>query len=236
MAAEGPPGEAVVVVTRLVVRWAGELPSEEWLRRRVELMLRITAPALQAQTAHGIAWLLQAAPERLDLAAQLCAGLRLPGGVVRVIGADVKGPQLPDIHPGAQRFLTFRLDSDDAIDRRTVEQVLRASAAHPHGAPLFNLPAGYQLDWASGALYERVIRPDYQGPFLALRNQGRAAMLHTGGHHRRARRGRDVVEVPEARWLQTIHGGNILNRLASKRSALTEPRRAAALAEFRIRR
>lgn len=179
-----------------------EVPSEEWVASRVEILDRVTAAALRLVQV-PFTWVWRTAPERFDQVAEIAERI-YPSAVV--LGSE----QTSDaVAPDADSFLTVRLDSDDAL----LPQAMDAAAAMqlPPRA-LVNWIRGWQLGWPSGEVAPWHWPRRRQGPFLAVTHEDRDLMLDAGIPHGTARQGRTVVEVEDRSWLQTIHGRNQMNR------------------------
>jgi hypothetical protein len=208
---------APIVVTRLAVRHAGSHapPPEAWVRERVALLRRLGWPAMR-RAGHGIAWVLVVDAELRDLVADLIGPLDLPGGSIHLAEGVGFVPGTSDlrldepVHPTSDRFVTLRLDSDDALLPGSIDAVLAAADGAVDGT-LIDLPRGYQLDLERGELIEISYRRWRQGPFLALVHHDRSTMLDTGGEHTRARQGRAVLHVTTPAWIQGLHGANVSN-------------------------
>jgi hypothetical protein len=210
-----PP--APIVVTRLAIRSQGaaDPPTERWVRDRVALLRRLAWPALR-RAGSGVAWVLVVDPERRELATELLGDVDLPGGSVHVAEGVGFVPATADlhldapVHVGGDRFVTLRLDSDDALLPGSIDAVVAAATGAADGT-LIDLPRGYQLDLDRGDLIEVSYRRWRQGPFLALVHHGRSTMLDTGGEHTQAREGREVRRVDRPAWIQGVHGANVSN-------------------------
>jgi len=182
----------LVVVTRVAIRWADRVPSGRWVTDRAEMLRRITATTVLASDA---CWVWRTCPERLDQVTEIASTLH-PTPVV------VLEDQVTDdrVWPDASRFLTFRLDSDDAY----MPTALRPHSVAPGGVVSFDF--GYQLDWHAGTVAARKYP---SGPFLAVAHDRRERMLTTGGDHGKARHGRRIHHVTEPSWCQVVHGNNL---------------------------
>jgi hypothetical protein len=141
--------------------------------------------------------------------------IKAPNGGLHIV--TVKGmfdqpapSQLQPIHPGATEFLTFRLDSDDALLGDAVAKVLCMPATE---RTLFDFGRGYQFSQSTMKMTAVETSRSRQGPFLARVNHKRENMINVGGHHRSAREGRSVVSIVEPAWIQVVHGGNLVNEL-----------------------
>ena len=65
-------------------------------------------------------------------------------------------------------------------------------------------------------MWRRRFRESYQGPFYAVAHPTPKRMFDTGGDHRQARGSLPVVGIDGLSWLQTVHSGNIDNRIAGQ--------------------
>ena len=208
---------AVIVKTRFSLRWRGELPTREWLGQRLELLKKITLPSLEAQTMGQFDWAILTDPA---LEAEVCELFRevdTPGRTtivpVAATSPTVREEVSESLRRGRERFLIVRLDSDDALVPDALERIVCAAGDFGDEEGLVNLPSGVVLDWGTGRMWKREFRERYQGPFYALLHSNRQRVLFSGGDHRNAREGRRVAVVPGLSWLQTVHAGNIDNRL-----------------------
>lgn len=219
MTEKTPP--AVIVKTRFSMRWRAELPSRAWIDERFELLKRVTLPSLRAQTAPEFDWVVLTDPDWYELALSRFGELSLPGGVITVVPAradvGVTEPGLLEgVRRGRSRFVTTRLDSDDALAPACLQRIAEAASRFEDGVGLINLPSGAVLDWESGELWRRRFRDHYQGPFYAVMHPTPHRMFDTGGDHRRARGSLPVVALEGLSWLQVIHAGNIDNRIVGQ--------------------
>ncbi len=211
---------AVIVKTRFSLRWRGALPSREWLESRFEMLKRITLPSLQAQTLPEFDWAILTDPELERDVAGLFRDVATPGraSIVPVGSTEptVSEEATESLRRGRDRFLVVRLDSDDALAPDALERIVAASRTLGDDEGLINLPSGVVLDWETGRAWKRRFRERYQGPFYALTHSNRDRVLFSGGDHRQAREGRRIAVVPDVSWLQTVHPGNIDNRLPGR--------------------
>jgi Putative rhamnosyl transferase len=154
------PSVQHLVETQFSVRMGKKL-TREWLERRLELLRRITLPAIRAQSIETFTWLLlcdeATDAETLEqlreeegrtpnLRVELTSEDRSP---LAVIGNAVKADT--DV------VITTRLDSDDAITDRYLEAIQDyADSFHSSRHPrlLVNFPHGYRLDLERNLLYE----------------------------------------------------------------------------------
>ena len=199
---------AIVVVSRVfgVYMWRHKHAADpDWFERRMHLLQRITLPALsRVQT--PLVWVWRAHRTKMDLVAAHLEKLDLHGIDVRLVNQNAVTRR--DIWPGVDKFLTFRIDTDDAWLPSAIDDIVAKAYAD---RTLVDFPWGMTIDWYSGEMRHRKFS-SHQGPFLAV-TQDRDLMLDTGGHHRKAREGRSVKHVHAISWIQVVHGGNAENRL-----------------------
>jgi hypothetical protein len=198
---------AIVVVSRVfgVYLWQHRQAEDNgWFERRMHLMQRITVPALSRVQAPFV-WVWQAHATKMDLVAEQLEQLDLRGIDVRLVNQSEKTRR--DIWPDADKFITFRIDTDDAWLPGAIDGAAGRSFSD---RKLLNFRRGVALDWNSGEM--RHLNFSYQGPFLAV-TQDRDLMLDVGGAHREAQKGRTVEHVDAISWVQVVHGGNARNRL-----------------------
>jgi hypothetical protein len=199
---------AIVIVSRVfgVYMWRHRQADDpDWFRRRMDLLQRITLPALSRVQAPFV-WVWRAHRTKMDLVASHLEQLDLQGIDVRLVNQNTATQR--DIWPGVDKFLTFRVDTDDAWLPSAIDGVADRAFAD---RTLIDFPWGVTIDWNSGEMRHRRLSP-HQGPFLAV-TQDRDLMLDTGGHHRKAREGRYVEHIHAISWIQVVHGGNAENRL-----------------------
>jgi hypothetical protein len=198
---------AIVIVSRVfcVYLWQQRQAEHDgWFERRIHLLQRITLPAV-ARLQVPFVWVWQAHRTKMDLVADWMHRLDLHGIDVRLVNQNLKTHR--DIWRGVDKFITFRLDTDDAWLPSAIEGV----AGREFGdRTLIDFYRGVALDWNSGEMQHRTFSD--QGPFLAV-TQDRELMLDVGGQHRQAREGRTVQHIDGISWIQGVHGGNAVNRL-----------------------
>ncbi len=211
---------AVIVKTRFSLRWRGELPSREWIDERLELLRRVTLPSLRAQTLQDFDWVVLTDPDWEERVIEEFSRLAVPARTTVVPVAFDGRTSRPELREAVRRerrrFLVVRLDSDDALAPDALERMSEAARGLGEEGGLVNLPEGAVLDWASGAIWRRRFRPHYQGPFCALAHSDIDRLFDTGGEHRHAREGRKLVNLDGVAWLQTVHSGNIDNRIVGR--------------------
>lgn len=225
----------LVVTTRLGVQFQGRsLMGPDQVLERFRLLKQTSAPSLSALVDVKPSWLVQTAPEHLDLVREAFTEelpnlmSRLP---VHVVSREQDGATPAELTVELDlpsRFLCLRLDSDDHYLREPLMQALARFENRPVGT-LIDFPRGFLCDLDSG----RARRKSYsvQGPFFGVITTPDDPMA-ANGHHGRARLGRDCVEQLSRAWVQTVHGNNAFtvfggaDRRAELRSMLKQMRRA----------
>jgi hypothetical protein len=236
--AAGPNGYlGTVVITRFSVKWEGRLPDVNWIDARFDLLQRIAFPSLSRQQVDGLVWVVHTAGELKSYVESLFTQISLPRGDIVVTTPRGEAAAVSDFFPGIDRFLTARLDSDDAFTPSALPTAIeRCMALGNHEPVLFNFGSGYQLDWRTGRIYPLTYPASRQGPFLAVTNVGRDAMLDAGGPHWKARSGRQVIDLHGPQWIQVVHGDNVVNQIKNNRAPLPDAEAQAVLTASGVRR
>ena len=155
---------AMVIVSRVfgIYPWRHRHADDPaWFERRMHLLQRITLPAL-SRVQVPFVWVWQAHWTKMDLVAAHMAEIDLHGIDVRLV--DQRAKTHDEISPDAEKFLTFRIDTDDAW----LPSALDSAADETFDdQTLVNFPRGVTLDWASGEMRHRN-RSHTKGPSLRL--------------------------------------------------------------------
>ena len=213
--------EGVIIVTRIATAKGGIVPSSQWLEAREALLDRVTAACVRCISV-PVVWVWQVDAAHLE---------RVRAMACRVYpGALVCEEEPPDGDMPFRSCATVRLDSDDAIMPKSIDSLLGMDM--PSGT-LVDWPCGYQLNWSTGAIGEWASPPRKQGPFLAIFHE-RHHLFDIGGDHSEARCGRRHVVMRGRHWLQTVHGGNLLNHWRDE-AELPAEMRDAVLARAGVR-
>jgi hypothetical protein len=121
------------------------------------------------------------------------------------------------VDPGADTVITTRVDSDDGIAVTFVEVVRSyASIARelPAAAVLLSFPRGFQIEEASGRVFEQW-HP--RSAFLTMVERcaegRRLTTVYSAKHGLLPQQWPTHQDVSLVGWIQLIHGGNVLNRL-----------------------
>lgn len=201
-----------------------DFPSARWLTERSKILARVTVPAMERVTV-PFTWVWRVCDERREQAEKLRDKL-FPQAVV----LDDRCLTAPEVAPDADRFLTVRLDSDDALLPAALDEI--AGRNIPPGS-IVNWAAGWEWNLNTGEVAAKEWPRRVQGPFLGLTHEGRDEMLQAGVPHTYAREGRRVVTVGGRNWVQTLHGRNQLSRWQGREVCSAE-RARRVLAPFGI--
>lgn len=194
-----------VLTTRVGIWFGGRLAKEDWLARRLCLMQEVAIPAFE-QLESDWEWVWMTCKEREDQVREMA-----PGYVHIALQLDTPWGfwgTVDDI-PGNE-FLVARLDSDDAYLPTALDD-----AASKEWEP------NSWIDWFKGWRWD--VRPEFgerfaeaywpkrrTGHFLAVTQESRDLMLHSGGDHSQIlSTGRDRHMINQPSFLQIIHGENV---------------------------
>lgn len=187
-----------------------------WLRERVGLFERFCLPSVRAQTSQDFAWLVYFDPESPRWLREWIDE-RHPGAFRPVFRAEVpRDVLLADIaaafgHRGAGDLLTTNLDNDDSLARDFVARVQAAGRRGERTA----VYVGDGLIATPTRLYRRV---DPHNAFCSVREEGRDPVTcWSDWHNRLPDHMPTIVLRGDPGWLQTVHGGNVSNRVRGRR-------------------
>lgn len=190
-----------IVMTRFNVRFSDDSqpPNEDWLRHRLEIFERYTAPSMAAQTALPDEWLLfcdEASPSWLT------ARLAQIGTVRLVRGPFTSMTASEAVGAPCASLITTRLDNDDAIARNFLEMVRRAADQPGY----LNVIHGLQL--AGDRLY---LRSDPSNAFISRVEHRTSETVFSTPHDVIIERGRVHQIRATPSWLQIVHDQNLSN-------------------------
>jgi hypothetical protein len=228
----GAPGPEVslthLVLTRFSIRSSGvgyrNQWDDAWFDRRLELFERYCLPSMVAQTSKAFTWVVFCDPTTPEAVVE-----RLRGYSEHIVVAEcrrhasVRGKAPDDlmaldefVDPDSEVVITTRLDSDDALNRCSVEQIQRHATAFSRSGGDFLLhtfPLGCKLDAVDGRVYRTWYR---QNAFLSLFERagtdpkGVMQDNHVKLETRFSPLERDFSLLG---WLQVLHGSNVSNAL-----------------------
>jgi hypothetical protein len=160
------PNIGITVFTRFSLWHKGSIPTQEWIESRFALLKKITLPSLNQQSYEKFVWLIASSPQWYERTCALFDGINARQGIeIKVSTLPVPAHILSSIHVDATRFVTVRLDSDDALQRDAIFRISVQSVVVPDGY-LLNMPFGYKLDWNTRKVLCCKYHDTYQGPFF----------------------------------------------------------------------
>lgn len=204
----------VFCLTRFAERFSPEVPvlTPAVVRERLELLKRTAAAAVSNQTVPLDGWLLSVSSELGD------GLLQEIGKAVEGIGTIViqkKGQHSAKVFATELRrkkapYLTFRLDSDDAISIDFVQRLLEAQ-----------IPAGSAVSFSRGTIFDlnsrRAAKSSVRtNPFLAYRGTAGRNVFDLGQHglvEETLGRRFLSLETGQPMWCTFIHGSNVANKM-----------------------
>jgi hypothetical protein len=211
-----------ILLTRFNVYYEDRgLPSDEWLRERLNLFQQYTLPSVRSQTVPPDKWLIlshEASPQwfkdeiaRLLIDVPISSVIWMNEPWDETLVAAMVGEWVPS---DAAQLLTTLLDNDDAVARDFIA-IIRANC-HGQAWEFLNLIKGAQF--AGGKMYHR---SDPANPFISLLetlSDGPPRTAFIDWHNRLGRHGpvRQIYAHPT--WVQIVHGGNMQNAIHGLRA------------------
>jgi hypothetical protein len=206
-----------IVLTRFNVAGTvgGKAPDEDWLKDRLDLFKKFTAPSLARQSELSFGWFIF-----IDIDSPLW----MSEGIVEVAPGATLIPMSSWSKAGVigaiqnvrvdEMILTTRVDNDDAVGRRFVEQVQEGASRATVGQ-FINLTFGWQL--AAGRCYRTF---DLSNPFISrIERYDDFGTVFATGHHRAWKHPAGIRQIRcSPMWMQVIHSRNVSNQLTGIRS------------------
>jgi hypothetical protein len=198
------------------------------MQHRWELFETFTVPSIAAQTCADFDWVVlfhRDSPLWLhDRAQNVDVSCRLH------CSFDVLDPAFQDLDsglavlrdPSYDVILTLNLDSDDALHRTAVERLRTGYEADQMAHELLVFDTGYRYDRLSQRLEFSHTKAS---PFLAKINMPPFSRpLAVGGNHVHALQKHTWCDIShgDPLWAQVIHHSNVLNRISSTPSFLSQ--------------
>lgn len=225
------------LVTRFAAKVNFAVPSkhtdEKWLCERLELLQKFAIPSVAAQSSKDFTWLLLVsadAPEAPIGKLRHLIRKSFPDGRAEVVtmAGNARGASIfkHARASNAERILTTRFDSDDAVHVDFTKEI-REVCQDP-GRFFVQFSWGYSFDPRINSL-RLFFNPT--GPFVSLvePNNDEMTSVYCGNHVLLADKG-PVKTFSRERWMQVIHGGNHLN--THQGEVLSAHRRDKVLREF----
>lgn len=209
-----------VILTRFSVRFTADQPpaDEDWLAYRWGFFRDALASSLSRQTEKAFTWLVffdSSAPEWLrEEVAALSPGLFHPVWLDEPWGhAPLR--RAVDEHSSQDWLITTRIDSDDAVARRFVEDLQSRFAGQE--SMYVNFLHGLQVV-RTGELYRYWKPVNSFISYIERRDATPPRTVFQDFRHRQSNTIAPVLNVVgEPRWMQVVHGGNVANSVRGHR-------------------
>lgn len=208
------------VAHAVISRWNVKgMLDEEWLRHRMKLFRKYTAPSLASQTIKDFIWLLlcdPASPQWLyDEIEQTMGRQGLDFAIVDWYAKRGWFPAAREEMPeDASVYITTRIDNDDAIHKRHLELVRKEVRERASLTDfIISFPYGQHFHVESGQAKDR---SKLLNPFLTRverKPRDEIMMVMGKGHGRWPRESVVPVTWNEPMWLCVVHDRNALNRI-----------------------
>ena len=190
-----------------------------WLTRRFELFERVCLASVARQTQPDFHWLVfldEATPDvfRDRMAALASAHRFLTPVYCDRFADDTVLPEIQRHDPAERVRITTRLDNDDAIHPRLIEQVQRLARQHQQTQ---DLAQGFFISFPIGCCERQgdfYLQRYRYNPFTSFVSSPASERTVLGSDHRYiADTAPVVLHWCRPLWCQIIHGENVANRL-----------------------
>ena len=145
-----------VIRTRFSVKsdkWPGFVPDKTWLDFRSQMLKATSYQSLLRQTRKDFIWLIEASPETYDYVKNLVKDLELPNAQA-LLSSGGKGEGFAKLDqstqntiPDSESYMLMRLDSDDVLHPKTVDEFCRNASK---SNPIVGVNNGYKFNWRTG--------------------------------------------------------------------------------------
>ena len=190
-----------------------------WLTRRFELFERVCLASVARQTQPDFQWLVFLDEATPDAFRDRMAALATAHGFLKPVYCDqfADDTVLPEIRrhePAGKIRITTRLDNDDAIHPRLIEQVQQLARRHQQTQ---DLAQGFFISFPIGCCEREgdfYLQRYRYNPFTSFVSSPTAERTVLGSDHRYIADAAPVVfHWCRPLWCQIIHGENVANRL-----------------------
>ncbi|NCC33069.1 MAG: hypothetical protein EOM24_13805 [Chloroflexia bacterium] len=216
-----------LILTRFNVRigqWIQQPPDEAWLTHRFELFERFCLPSLEAQTCQHFRWLVLFDAETPEpFRAKIATYAAWPNFQPIYLQHFTLESLLVVLQPYVQTpyLITTRLDNDDALSRRFVEQLQRQFAFQAF--EFINFADGYTLDLQRRRLFMRNYTSNSFISLIERADNPRTVLCRN--HTFLSEIGPIKNLRTDPMWLQLVHQRNLGNEVAIwPRASMTQLR------------
>ncbi|MFB8894104.1 glycosyltransferase [Microbacterium plantarum] len=201
-----------LLLTRFYVRIksGAQLPSEQWLKERIDSFEHVCLPSVRAQTSLDFRWLLFIDAESPVWVTEYLASVIPPNAEVVVCEGVCDGSLISDAvsrRTHRSKVITSRVDSDDALHPAFIETV--ADRLREETGVFLNFPDGLQLSRGRLLSYSHP-----SNPFISLVEPTGPNLMtvFVDWHDRLGRHGPIVQQRGYRAWVQNCHGANVRNQ------------------------
>jgi len=179
----------------------------EHLEQRIELFRRYTMPSIYAQTCQKFEWLIIGQPD-FEIPGARCFFEGCPKPLPKTITAKYM-EYIESVSQDADLVLTTRLDNDDMLMPRYVQDVQMAAVYKP---PLHLFETrGYRYNLRNKRFYrDKLHHKELTSPFLTLTCSPKKLVTVYCGCHSTMWKKFNLTILPRRRWVQLIHTTNWL--------------------------
>lgn len=211
-----------ILLTRFSVRFTHDQPAPDdaWLQYRWAFFREALASSLSRQTERNFTWLVfcdENAPEWLrEEFAELSPGLFTPVWLDQPWSHSVIRDAVSAALTQDQYLITTRIDSDDAVSKRFIEEV--QSHFDDQDNLYINLLRGVQVE-RSGQLftYDQPANPFISFVERLVKDQPPRTVFQSFRHGESSLLGPTLNVVTAPRWMQVVHGTNLSNTIRGMR-------------------
>lgn len=193
------------VIVEDAVHYEG-LFTEEWFEFRLDLLSRFATPSLKAQSHKDFSWYLflsEEFPRSLDTKiVRATEGMGCP--IRQRRGESIGSAFRREVAPSSRGLFTVRMDSDDSLGPRFLEEILDTPVGQ-----IGAFPIGLGLDVQSGRSWAII---DSANAFMALNSSDQTTIYELGDHNLAYQRYPIHVKFRTPMWMQVTHGKNLANK------------------------
>lgn len=180
--------------------------TEEWFDFRLDLLSRFATPSLKAQSHKDFSWYLFLSdefPRSLDAKiVRATEGMGCP--IRQQRGESIGAAFRRVVAPSFRELLTVRMDSDDSLGPRFLEEILETPVGQ-----IGALPIGLGLDVQSGKSWAII---DSANAFMALNSYDQTTIYELGDHNLAYQLYPIHLKFRTPMWMQITHGRNLANK------------------------
>ncbi len=195
------------------------LTPDEWMKHRINLFLTFTLPSVMNQTNQNFTWIVLMDDMTPQVYRDILSRIKYPNLKLVYTSLGKTGPTkalLNNIEGGQYDLITTRLDNDDAIHKKAVNDIqtayLQNNSAQPNPWAI-GLPMGCTLDLASKKMY---ITEYPNNAYVSLVEDSQdAKSVWQCQHGEIPNKFNCGFIMPTPYWIIIIHSQNLANNISS---------------------